>query len=132
MPRKRKKKKKDNVTYCIEEKKKKKNKGNLRRSPCAHAYEHFCQSTKNLSPLSFLSILVGLRRKYLDSTIYYPFFLSNQTHSKKVFLAIFSPKFSIHFVSPRNKYTIYAWGGVNSVIRLLTYSIYLLPNVFPP
>ena len=30
----------------------------------------------------------------------------NQTHSKKVFISIFSPKFSIHPISPPNKHTL--------------------------
>ena len=52
------------------------------------------------------NILVGPRRKHLDPTIYFPSFLPNQTHSKKVFLPIFSPKFSIHSILPPNKHTL--------------------------
>ena len=57
---------------------------------------------------SFLgeNFLVGSRRKYLSLTIYFPSSLSNQTHFKKVFLPIFSPKFSIHPISPPNKHTL--------------------------
>ena len=46
----------------------------------------------------------GLAEKGL--TIYFPSFLSNQTHSKKVFLLIFSSKFSTHPISPQNKYNL--------------------------
>ena len=52
------------------------------------------------------NFLVGLRRKHLDPTIYFPSFPPNQTHSKKVFLPIFSSKFSIHYISPLNKHTL--------------------------
>ena len=81
------------------------------RSPCAHAHGYFCQLRKNSSPLSFLSILgrkhfSGSWRKHLDLTIYFPSFLPNQTPSKKVFLPIFFPKFSIHLVSSPNKHTL--------------------------
>ena len=60
---------------------------------------------------SFLSILgkkilVVLGRKHSDPTIYFPFSLPNQTHSKKVFLSIFSPIFSIHLILPPNKHTL--------------------------
>ena len=55
---------------------------------------------KKLSLLSFFSILEkkfvgGSREKTLNPTIYFPSFLLNQTHFKKVFLFIFSPKFFI-------------------------------------
>ena len=36
--------------------------------------------------------------------IYFPSSLFNQIHFKKVFLSIFSPKFSIHHISTPNKY----------------------------
>ena len=52
------------------------------------------------------NILVGPRRKHLGPTIYFPSFLPNQTHSKKVFLPIFSSKFSIHPILPPNKHTL--------------------------
>ena len=48
------------------------------------------------------NILVGLERIHLDTTIYFPSSLPNQIYSKKVFILIFFPKFSIHFVSPSN------------------------------
>ena len=44
--------------------------------------------------------------KALGSTIYFPSSPLNQTHSKKVSLPIFSPKFSIHTISPPNKHTL--------------------------
>ena len=49
---------------------------------------------------------VGLGRKHLSSTIYFPSFLPNQTHSKKVFIPIFSSKFFIYPISPPNKRTL--------------------------
>ena len=105
----KKKKKEGNVTYCPGEREKK-NKGNL-KSPCACAHEHFCQKKKNHPHSIFSSfweenILVGSRRKHLDPTIYFSSFLPNQTHSKKVFLPIFSPKFSIYHVSSPNKHIL--------------------------
>ena len=48
------------------------------------------------SPFWRENILVGLGRKHLGTTIYFPSSLPNQTHTKKVFLPIFSPKFSVH------------------------------------
>ena len=50
--------------------------------------------------------MVGPRRKHIGPTIYFPFSPPNQTHSKKVFLPIFSPKFSIYLISPSNKHTL--------------------------
>ena len=73
----------------------------------------FLSIKKKFILLNFLSILVGLERKHMSHTIYFSSFLPNQTHSKKVLLSIFSLKFSIHTISP-NKYTLCAWGGVNS------------------
>ena len=67
---------------------------------------------KKIHPHSIFSsfweenILVDSRRKHLDPTIYFSFFLPNQTHSKKVFLPIFFPKFSIYHVSSPNKHTL--------------------------
>ena len=48
-------------------------------------------------------ILLGLEKKHLSHTIYFPSSPSNQTYSKNVFLSIFSSKFSIHTISPLNK-----------------------------
>ena len=70
----------------------KKNKGNLKKT----SIWAFLSIKKKFIPLSFLPILVGLERKHLSPTIYFPSSLSNQIYSKKVFLPIFSPKFSIH------------------------------------
>ena len=56
------------------------------------------------SPFWKENILVGLGRKYLGPIIYFLSSPPNQTHSKKVFLSIFSPKFSIHHISPPNKH----------------------------
>ena len=52
------------------------------------------------------NFLIGSGRKHLDPTIYFPFSPLNQTHSKKVFLPIFSSKFSIYPISPLNKHTL--------------------------
>ena len=52
------------------------------------------------------NFLVGLERKYLGPIIYFPSSPPNQTHSKKVFLPIFSLMFFIHPISPPNKHTL--------------------------
>ena len=49
---------------------------------------------------------MGLVRKYLGPTIYFPSSPPNQTHYKKVFFPIFSPNFSIYPISPSNKHTL--------------------------
>ena len=49
------------------------------------------------SPFWRENFLMGPRRKYLDSTIYFPFSPPNQTHYKKVSLPIFSKKVSFFF-----------------------------------
>ena len=69
------------------------------------------------SPFWGENILVGPRREYLDSTIYFPFSLPNQSHSKKVFLPIFSPKFSLHLVSPLNKHTLNFYFSLVTFLR---------------
>ena len=52
------------------------------------------------------NILVGPGRKYLGPTNFFPSPPSNQTPTKKAFIPIFSPKFSIHPISPPNKHTL--------------------------
>ena len=52
------------------------------------------------------NFLIGSGRKHLDPTIYFPFSPLNQTHSKNVFLPIFSSKFFIYPISPPNKHTL--------------------------
>ena len=49
--------------------------------------------------------MVGQERKYLNFTIYFLSSSANQTHSKKVLLPIFFPKFSIFPILPPNKQT---------------------------
>ena len=49
---------------------------------------------------------MSLEKKHLNPTIYFPSSLPNQKHSKKVFIPIFFPKFSIHPISPPNKHTL--------------------------
>ena len=71
----------------------------------------FVQIRCPISPFNFLSILErtlfgGPREKTPRPTIYFPSSLSNQTHSKKVFIPIFFPKFFFHLTSPPNKYTL--------------------------
>ena len=58
------------------------------------------------------NFLVGPRRKHLCPAIYFLSSLHNQTHSKKVFISIFPPKFSIYSISPSNKYTLIVTRGV--------------------
>ena len=57
--------------------------------------------------------LVSSGRKHLDPTIYFSSFSPNQIYSKKIFLLIFSPKFSIQPISPSNKYTLRGRDGPN-------------------
>ena len=52
------------------------------------------------------NFLVDPKRKHLNLTIYFSSFSPNQTHFKKVFIPIFSPKFFIHSTSPLNKYNL--------------------------
>ena len=49
---------------------------------------------------------MGLVRKHLSPTIYFPSSSPNQTHSKKVFLSIFFSKFFIYSISLSNKHTL--------------------------
>ena len=79
--------------------------------PCTSAHGHFRPLSSLISPFSFLSILErkifgGPGRKHLDPTIYFPSSPPNQTHFKKVFLPIFSPKSFIHSISPPNKHML--------------------------
>ena len=98
------------------EKKKKENKekekrtGNVHKKVHTHTHKkesdepHFLLSV--FSPFWRENFLLNPGRKHVDPTIYFPFFPPNQTHSKKVFILIFSLKFSIHSISPRNKHTL--------------------------
>ena len=52
------------------------------------------------------NFFVDSERKHLSPTIYFPYSPPNQIHFKKVFLPIFSLKFSIHLISPPNKHTL--------------------------
>ena len=50
-------------------------------------YGYFCPLSDLFSPFSFFlfwreNFLVGLEKKHLNPTIYFSFFLPNQTHSK--------------------------------------------------
>jgi len=52
------------------------------------------------------NFLVSLKKKYLGLIIYFPLSSFNQTHFNKIFIPIFSPKFSIHHISHPNKQTL--------------------------
>ena len=106
-PRKSKKEKKKKKKATLGQKKKKKLKA-------THVYMHMgiFVNQENIhlysvfSPFWRENILVGTGRKHLNLTIYFSFFLSNQTHSKKVLFSIFSLKFSIYPISLSNKHTL--------------------------
>ena len=82
------------------------------QSSCASAQKHFCPLSSLIFSLQFSlhsrekNFLVGPGRKHMDPTIYFPSSSPNQTHSKKVFLLIFSSKFSLHPISHPNKHTL--------------------------
>ena len=107
---KRKKEKEEEATASQESAKKKKKKRKRKElyelpiCTCTYVFFsikqlHFLPSV--LSPFWGGNFLVGL-----GSTIYFPSSLPNQTHLKKVFILIFSPKFSIHPISPSYKHTL--------------------------
>ena len=105
---------------------KKKHKGNLKKPMCICTWAFLTIKKFFYHYSVFLSfqranILVGLSRKHISFTIYFSSFLSNQTHSKKVFISIFSQKFSIHHVLPPNKHTL-------TPILLATYLPVLRPS----
>ena len=78
------------------------------------------------------NILVGPGRKHLGPTTYFPSFLPNQVHFKKVFLPVFSLKFSIHFVSLPNKHTLRSYHEFGNVICFLNrFIFFLIPIVHP-
>ena len=72
---------------------------------------HFCPLNSHIFSLQFSlyfgekTFLVISEKKHLGPIIYFLFSTLNQTHSKNVFLLIFSPKFFIHPISPPNKHT---------------------------
>ena len=91
---------------------KKKKKKNWMNCPCASTHWHFCPLSSLIFFLQFSlhfgkkTFLVSPGKKHLDFTIYFPSSPSNQTHSKKVFLRIFSLKLSIHHILLPNKHTL--------------------------
>ena len=91
--------------------------GRRKKKACAHKY--FCQSRKNSFTLNFLSIL--------GPTIYFLSSPPNQTHSKKVFLPIFSPKFLIYPISPPNKHTLNL--GLSYYGKLWYYDIWCVAHL---
>ena len=75
---------------------------------------------------------MGPGRKHLGPTTYFPSFLPNQVHFKKVFLPVFSLKFSIHFVSLPNKHTLSSYHEFGNVICFLNrFIFFLIPIVHP-
>ena len=104
--------------------KKKKKKGNQTKPMCTCAWAFlsikkkctwvFLSIKKKCIPPSFLPIL---EKKHSSSTIYFPSSPANQTHSKKVFIHIFSPNFSIHLISPPNKHTLLRFLALLNFIR---------------
>ena len=94
---------------------------------CTWVFSSIKQS--HFLPLVFFSFwrenfLVSPERKYLGPTIYFPSSPPNQTDSKKVFLPIFFPKFSIHSISPPNKHTLRVFA------LALVYSCIIIKNEF--
>ena len=93
------------------EKKKKRVRGNGLDKPRCKCTCAFLSFTYYIPSTQFFlhfreNILVGLQRKQLDPTNFFPSPHSNQTLTKKVFLSIFSLKFSIYLISPPNKHTL--------------------------
>ena len=76
------------------------------------------------SPFWGENFLVGPERKHLNPTIYFPSSPPNETHFKKVFFPIFSPKFFIHPISPPNKHN----HNDESLWAIIKY-LYLVKNV---
>ena len=71
--------------------------------------------------------LMDSRRKHLGPTVYFPSSPPNQTHSKKVFLLIFSSKFSINSISSPNKHTLKRINIARNFTNLPISSITILP-----
>ena len=127
--KKKKKKKKEEATCSLPrkaqknkgkgKKKKKKKKGRqLSMCKCTWTFlsikqPHFLSSVFSLFWRE--NFLVSPRRKHPSPIISFPFSPPNQTHSKKVFIHIFSPKFSIHPILPPNKLTleIFSFGNLS-------------------
>ena len=85
---------------------------------------HFFPSV--FSPFLGENFLVGLERKHLSSTIYFPSSPPNQTHFKNVFLLIFSSNFSINAISPPNKHTLRVRFFLNLLIYILGFFFFFL------
>ena len=102
-----------------EKKKKKKKKGRqLSMCKCTWTFlsikqPHFLSSVFSLFWRE--NFLVSPRRKHPSPIISFPFSPPNQTHSKKVFIHIFSPKFSIHPILPPYKLNleIFSFGNLS-------------------
>ena len=91
----------------------KQSKGKKKRTNClyATAYGHFCPLSSLFSSFSFLFILERKLFGGPGEKIFGPYhlfsFLPTQSNTlQKVFLLVFSPKFSIHPISPPNKHTL--------------------------
>ena len=110
MPRpqkiKRKRKEKKKATW----EKKNKIKGKLKKPMCTCIWA-FLSIKKKFIPIQFSlhfreKAFWWAQRKHLGPTIYFPSFPPNQTHSKRVILPIFPPKFFIHPILPPSKHTL--------------------------
>ena len=72
-------------------------KSNVHTGPCANSQRHFCLISSLIFFLQFSfhfgeNFLVDPERKHLGLNIYFPPSSPNQTHSKKIFIFIFSQK----------------------------------------
>ena len=81
-------------------------KSNVHTGPCANSQRHFCLISSLIFFLQFSfhfgeNFLVDPERKHLGLNIYFPPSSPNQTHSKKIFIFIFSKKKNfIYPISP--------------------------------
>ena len=108
-------------------KKKKKKKGRqLSMCKCTWTFlsikqPHFLSSVFSLFWRE--NFLVSPSRIHPNPIISFPFSPPNQTHSKKVFIHIFSPKFSIHPILPPNKLTleIFSFGNLSCLHSTIPY-----------
>ena len=106
------KKKKKRQRYCPKEKREEKKMWRLDETHVQVHMSIFVNQEKMYTPPSFFPILGrkhfggGPREKTLGPHHFLPSPPSNQTPTKKVFLPIFSSKFSIHPISSLNKHTL--------------------------
>ena len=134
--KKKKKKKRGNVAQKKKIKKKKKKRGNVAQikkkkkkkqgNRAALEKKNNNNNKGNLKKPTYICIwaFLSIKKKFISTqfsfTIYFPSSPSNQTHSKKIFISIFSPKIFIHPVSLPNKHTLkvklrYIYNSLNKV-----------------